>query len=58
MRQRLGGERPLAAAAAPIADSGLAEALATLSTADREALMLMAWEGLNHPSLDPMEAMR
>jgi RNA polymerase sigma-70 factor (ECF subfamily) len=90
LRQRLGRERP-SADAPRIADSGLAEALATISAADREALMLVAWEGLDHrqaavvmgcsprafsmrvhrarerlatamarldhPSLDPMEAM-
>jgi RNA polymerase sigma-70 factor (ECF subfamily) len=47
LRQRLGLERPRPTGV-PIPDSTLAEALATLSTADREALMLVAWDGLDH----------
>ncbi len=47
LRQRLGLERP-AAVAVPIPDRSLAEAMATLSAADREALILIAWDGLDH----------
>jgi RNA polymerase sigma-70 factor (ECF subfamily) len=45
--RRLVAERP-GATAPPLADRGLAEGLAMLSAADREALMLVAWEGLDH----------
>jgi RNA polymerase sigma-70 factor (ECF subfamily) len=47
LRQRLGRERP-GVTGPPIGDSALAGALATISAADREALMLVAWEGLDH----------
>jgi RNA polymerase sigma-70 factor, ECF subfamily len=47
LRHRLGLERAVLPEVT-IADSGVAQALATLSTEDREALMLIAWEGLDH----------
>ena len=47
LRQRLGLERP-SPAAVPIPDDALAQAMATLSLADREALILVAWDGLDH----------
>ncbi len=47
LRQRLGLERPRPSGV-PIPDTGLAEALAALSPADREALMLVVWDGLDH----------
>ncbi len=47
LRHRLGLERPAPTVVA-IPDSGLAQGLATLSALDREALMLVAWEGLDH----------
>jgi predicted DNA-binding protein (UPF0251 family) len=47
LRYRLGLERAVRPEVT-VADSGLAQALATLSTEDREALMLIAWEGLDH----------
>lgn len=47
LRQRLGRERT-DVTLPPLADSALAEGLAALSAADREALMLVAWEGLDH----------
>jgi len=47
LRQRLGLERPQPSAA-PIPDRTLATAMATLSAADREALVLVAWDGLDH----------
>ena len=47
LRQRLGLERPQPAAVT-IPDDTLAEAMATLSPADREALILVAWDGLDH----------
>lgn len=46
LRDRLSHERTAAPGGQAIADSVLAEALATLSKSDREALMLTAWEGL------------
>jgi RNA polymerase sigma-70 factor (ECF subfamily) len=50
LRDRLGRERgdEVAMPRSGLADSALARALATLSAADREALMLVAWEGLDH----------
>jgi RNA polymerase sigma-70 factor (ECF subfamily) len=47
LRHRLGLERP-SPSPVPVADSGLARGLAALSPGDREALMLVAWEGLDH----------
>ncbi len=47
LRQRLGLERPQPSAV-PMPDDALAEAMATLSRADREALILVAWDGLDH----------
>jgi RNA polymerase sigma-70 factor (ECF subfamily) len=49
LRHRLGLERP-ASPGVPIADSGLAAGLATLNPRDREALLLVAWDGLDHTS--------
>lgn len=46
LRDRLSHKRTGAPGGQTIADSVLAEALATLSRNDREALMLTAWEGL------------
>lgn len=50
LRERLAWERPGSPviSSAPIADAGLADALARVSAVDREALMLVAWEGLDH----------
>jgi RNA polymerase sigma-70 factor (ECF subfamily) len=48
LRQRLGLERPAPSAGVPLPDSGLSQGLATLSPADREALLLVVWEGLDH----------
>ncbi len=47
LRHRLALERP-APAELTIADTRLAQGLATLSAEDREALMLVVWEGLDH----------
>lgn len=47
LRHRLGLERAVLPEVT-VADSGLAQGLSTLSTEDREALMLTAWEGLDH----------
>jgi RNA polymerase sigma-70 factor (ECF subfamily) len=47
LRHRLGLERP-APLGMTIPDAGLAEALGALNPADREALMLVVWEGLDH----------
>jgi RNA polymerase sigma-70 factor (ECF subfamily) len=47
LRQRLGLERP-SPPGVTIADAGLAQGLAALSPADREALLLVAWDGLDH----------
>jgi len=47
LRHRLGLERPTPSGVS-IPDSGLATALGTLSAADREALMLVGWDGLDH----------
>jgi RNA polymerase sigma-70 factor, ECF subfamily len=47
LRHRLGLERAVLPEVT-VADSGLAQGLATLSAEDREALMLTAWEGLDH----------
>lgn len=47
LRHRLGLERAVLPEVT-VADSGLAQGLATLSTEDREALMLVVWEGLDH----------
>jgi RNA polymerase sigma factor (sigma-70 family) len=46
LRERLHSERPHVENAA--LDSALTDALATLGERDREALMLVAWEGLSH----------
>jgi RNA polymerase sigma-70 factor, ECF subfamily len=46
LRERLSGERPHVLPAGD-GDSALGEAFASLSMADREVLMLVAWEGLN-----------
>jgi RNA polymerase sigma-70 factor, ECF subfamily len=52
LRERLRAEPPSAQADARIAaaDPRLADALASLAERDREALMLTAWEGLDHRS--------
>lgn len=47
LRHRLGLERPRPSTV-PIGDCALADAMATLSPADREALILVAWDGLDH----------
>lgn len=47
LRYRLGLERPRPSGV-PIPDSGLAEAMETLTAADREALILVVWDGLDH----------
>jgi RNA polymerase sigma-70 factor (ECF subfamily) len=47
LRHRLGLERPRPSGV-PLPDSSLAESLAALSPADREALMLVVWDGLDH----------
>ncbi len=47
LRQRLGLERP-PVAEVTLADSLLAQGLAALSPSDREALMLVVWDGLDH----------
>ena len=47
LRHRLGLERAVPSAV-PLPDSSLAEGLAALSPADREALMLVVWDGLDH----------
>ncbi len=48
LRHRLQLERP-ASLGVTLSDSGLAHGLAALSPRDREALMLVAWDGLDHP---------
>jgi RNA polymerase sigma-70 factor, ECF subfamily len=51
LRDRIRSEQlraaPLAAADAPVAGEGVWIALSTLSERDREALLLVAWEGLS-----------
>ena len=47
LRWRLGLERPRPSTV-PVPDRTLAEAMATLGPADREALILVAWDGLDH----------
>jgi RNA polymerase sigma-70 factor (ECF subfamily) len=48
LRARLEHERPLAVGAAPLVDQRLLEALLGLRESDREALLLIAWEGLTN----------
>ncbi len=47
LSERLSHERPGAPVQPPNVDSVLGEALGALSAADREVLMLVAWEGLD-----------
>jgi RNA polymerase sigma-70 factor (ECF subfamily) len=46
--QRLGRQSPAAAGEVELRDSQLAAALATLGERDREALLLVVWDGLEH----------
>jgi RNA polymerase sigma factor (sigma-70 family) len=48
LRQRLSAERPLEKLDVCADDPRLTAALATLAERDREALMLVAWDGLDH----------
>ena len=47
LRLRLGHERPVSFEVS-LPDTGLGKALGALSVDDREALLLVAWEGLDH----------
>jgi RNA polymerase sigma-70 factor (ECF subfamily) len=49
LRTRLEHERPSTVGAAPLVDHRLREALLGLRESDREALLLIAWEGLTNP---------
>ena len=48
LTERLGSERRATTAVAIVDDLGLHEALARLPERDRELLMLVCWEGLDH----------
>lgn len=48
LRARLEHERPAAVGSAPLSDRRLSDALLDLRESDREALLLIAWEGLTN----------